>query len=207
MFDKIIPASVSQTSSRAYFVSMNFLDIFFLIPLVWGFWRGFIKGLVVEAATLISFGLAVFGAIKLSDALAGWLKNSLEWKSEYLPIIAFVIVFLGILIIVYFITKMIERAVEAAALGVVNKLAGGAFGMLKFALVVSLILFIIEAVEKNVKVIPAEKKEGSLLYKPMAAVAPMLIPGLKDSKIGEMIPNKDSVEVGVDVNVKLKEKE
>jgi membrane protein required for colicin V production len=194
-----------HTCGRSYFAAMNFLDILFLIPLVWGFWRGFMKGLVVEAATLISFGLAVYGSIKLSDLLAGWMKDSLEWKSEYLPIIAFITIFLGILIIVYFITKMIEKAVESAALGVVNKIAGGAFGMLKFALVVSLILFVIEAVEKNVKVIPQEKKDGSLLYHPMAAVAPTVIPGLKDSRIGDMIPNKDSVEVGVDVNVKVKE--
>lgn len=183
---------------------MNFLDIFFIIPLVWGFWRGFIKGLVVEAATLISFGLAVYGAVKLSDSLAGYLKESQGWTTEYLPVIAFAAIFLLVLIIVYFITKLVERAVEAAALGVVNKLAGAAFGMLKFALVMSLILFVIEAVEKNISVIPPDKKEGSLLYKPIAAVAPTVIPGLKDSRLGEMIPNKDSVEVGVDVNVKLK---
>lgn len=178
--------------------------MFFLIPLVWGFWRGFMKGLVIEAATLLSFGLAVFCAIKLSDALTGWLKNSFGWKTEYLPIISFTIIFLGVLIGVYFVAKLAEKAVEAAALGIVNKLAGGAFGMLKFALVVSLILFIINAAEKNVKIIPDEKKEGSLLYKPMAAVAPMLIPGLKDSRIGEMIPDKDSVGVDVNMDVKMK---
>jgi membrane protein required for colicin V production len=181
---------------------MNYLDIFFLIPLIWGFWRGFIKGLVLEAATLLSFGLAVYAAIKLSDALAGWMKDSLGWKTEYLPIIAFTVIFLGILILVYFAAKLVERAVDAAALGIVNKLAGGAFGMLKFALIVSLLLFLVEAVEKNTTIIPFNKKNGSLLYKPMAAVAPMLIPGLKDSRIGEMIPDKDSV--GVNVEVKLK---
>lgn len=184
---------------------MNVLDIFFIIPLVWGFWRGFIKGLVVEAATLISFGMAVYGAVKLSDSLAGYLKDSRGWTTEYLPVIAFAGIFLVVLIIVYFITKLVERAVEAAALGVVNKLAGAAFGMLKFALVMSLIIFVIEAVEKNISVIPAEKKEGSLLYRPIAAVAPTVIPGLKESRLGEMIPNKDSVEVGIDVNVKLKD--
>jgi membrane protein required for colicin V production len=186
---------------------MNFLDIFFIIPLVWGFWRGFIKGLVVEAATVVSFGLGVYGGIKLSDGVAGLLKEWLGWDSEYLPIIAFSITFLGILIGMYFITKLVERAVDGAALGIVNKLAGGAFGALKFAMLVSLILFVIEAVEKNIKVIPLDKKEGSLLYKPMASVAPMIIPGLNDSKIGDMIPDKDSVEVGVDVNVKLNEKD
>lgn len=184
---------------------MNYLDIFFIIPLVWGFWRGFIKGLVVEAATVISFGLGVYGGIKLSDTVADLLRKWFGWNSEYLPVIAFAVTFLGILIGMYFVTRLVEKAVDGAALGMVNKLAGGAFGALKFAMVVSLILFVVEAIEKNISVIPADKKEGSLLYRPMASVAPLIIPGLKDSRLGDMIPNKDSLEVGVDVNVKVKE--
>ena len=63
----------------------------------------------------------------------------------------------------------------------------------------------IDAVEKSVTVIPPEIKDNSLLYRPVATVAPKVIPGLRDSDLGKMIPKKEDVEVGVDVNVKLKD--
>lgn len=160
---------------------MNWLDIVLAIPLVWGLYKGFTKGLILEAATLVALGLGIYGAMRFSNFSAGFLKTQLGWSSTYLPVVSLAVTFLGIIILVYLIAKLIESAVKAAALGPFNKLAGAAFGVLKFALIFSVLIFIVKAVEKNIEVIPKEIKTASILFEPVASIAPMVIPGLDKS--------------------------
>lgn len=189
----------------AYFSGMNFFDLLILIPVLWGFWRGFTKGIIMEAATLAAFFLGVWGGIHLSDKLAALIRGWMDSQSEYIPLIAFALVFVGILMAVYGVAKLVDRVAEGAALSSVNKIAGGLFGALKFVLVLSVLFFVLDAVQKSVPLLPPQIKEGSLLYAPVARVAPIVIPGLRDSDLGSMIPTKDDVEVDVDVNLRLKD--
>lgn len=184
---------------------MNFIDILIIIPVLWGFWRGFMKGVVMEVATLVAFFLGVWGGMKFSDLIAGYIREWFTTESPYVPLIAFGLVFVAILIAVFALARFIDKSMEKSTLTIFNKLAGGAFGGFKFLLILSVLFFVVDAVEKSVTVIPPEIKDNSLLYRPVASVAPKVIPGLRDSDLGKMIPDKDDVEVGVDVNVKLKE--
>lgn len=166
---------------------MNYIDIILIIPLLWGLYKGFTKGLIIEAASIIALGLAIWGGIKFSDFLTGYIHEHFSWNTKYLPVVSFAIIFLGILILVYAIAKLIERLVKAVSLGFVNKLAGGIFGMLKFGLILSVIIFVLNAIERSVHVIPSEIKQKSLLYEPVGKIAPVIIPGLRESKLGEMM--------------------
>ncbi|MFM2018273.1 MAG: hypothetical protein RL007_1929 [Bacteroidota bacterium] len=184
---------------------MNFIDILIIIPVLWGFWRGFMKGVVMEVATLVAFFLGVWGGMKFSDLIAGYIREWFTTESPYVPLIAFGLVFVAILIAVFALARFIDKSMEKSPLTIFNKLAGGAFGGFKFLLILSVLFFVVDAVEKSVTVIPPDIKDNSLLYRPVASVAPKVIPGLRESDLGKMIPDKDDVEVGVDVNVKLKE--
>lgn len=183
---------------------MNYIDIILCIPLVWGLYKGFTKGLIIEAASLLAFGLGVLGGIHFSDFSANKISEWFNWESPYLPIISFAITFLIIVIVVYFFAKLIQRMVEGMALGAINKIGGALFGSLKFALVMSVVIFILNAVEKSYPVVSFEAKNESLLYEPIGKIAPLLIPTLKDSKIAELIPAEKDIDI--DVNIDLKEK-
>ena len=180
---------------------MNYLDILLCIPLVWGLYKGFTKGLIVEAATLVAFGLGVWGGIHFSDYIAHKISGWFNWQSPYLPVVSFAVTFLAIIIIVYFIAKLVQRMVEGMALSVINKIGGAVFGALKFAIVMSVIIFMIDALEESYPMISFKTKEESLLYKPIGKIAPMLIPSLNKSKVAHLLPKPD-----VDVEIKLKER-
>lgn len=181
---------------------MNYIDIILCIPIVWGLYKGFTKGLIVEAATFVAFGLGVWGGIHFSDLIAAKLKEGFSWDSPYLPIISFAVTFLAIVILIYFIAKMIQRMVEGMALSAVNKIGGAVFGALKFAMVMSVAIFVIDALEESYPMISFKTKEESLLYKPVGKIAPTLIPALNKNKVAAMLPKTDSVEVEVDVKLK-----
>lgn len=167
---------------------VNYIDIILIIPLLWGLYKGFTKGLIIEAASIIALGLAIWGGIKFSDFLTGYIHGHFSWNTKYLPIISFAVIFLGILVGVYAIAKLIERLVKAVSLGFINKLAGGIFGMLKFGLIMSVIIFVLNAIEKNIQIIPSEIKQKSLLYEPIGKIAPIIIPGLKESRLNQILP-------------------
>lgn len=180
---------------------MNYIDIIICIPLVWGLYKGFTKGLIVEAATIVAFGFGVWGGIHFSDFLARKLGEWFDWQSPYLPLIAFALVFLGIVVFVYFVAKMIQKMVDGVALSAINKIGGALFGSLKFAMVLSVLIFMMDAVEESYPLVSFKTKESSLLYRPIGKIAPTLIPALNKSKVAELMPKAEDVDVKVDVKL------
>ena len=174
---------------------MNWIDIVICIPLVWGFYKGFTKGLIIELATMVALGSGVWLAMKFSELLSSFAKAHWGWDAKYLPVISFCCILLGVLILVYFVGKLVTRVVKAAALGWLNKILGAAFGVLKFALIISILCFVMDAVEKSYPMVTSETKNSSLLYRPVAKIAPFLIPGLKDSKLTVITAGTDSIVV------------
>jgi membrane protein required for colicin V production len=164
---------------------MNAIDIVILIPVLWGFWRGFMKGAIMEAATFVAFFLGVWGGIHLSDGVASLIHKWTDSQSPYIPLISFALVFVAILAGVFFVAKMVEKLAKKSALSLVNKLLGGAIGGMKFLLLLSVLFFVVDAIEKKIEIIPPSMKDKSLLYRPVAKVAPMIIPGLGESSLSD----------------------
>ena len=63
---------------------MHYIDIVILIPLLWGAYRGFMKGFIVSISTFLALILGVYGAINFSD-----------FVSKFLIIISVVILIIG----------------------------------------------------------------------------------------------------------------
>ena len=80
---------------------------------------------------------------------------------------------------------MLNKLIDAIALGIVNRLLGVLFSVLKIAFIVSIILVLINKADNKYNFIPDETKENSLLYKPLSNFAPMIFPYLNFEKIKE----------------------
>ena len=70
--------------------------------------------------------------------------------------------------------------IDFLALGVLNRLLGGTFSTLKYALLLSFALFAINTIDKNKTWIEEETSESSYLHSPIASIAPTLIPMISD---------------------------
>ncbi|HTL82550.1 MAG TPA: CvpA family protein [Bacteroidia bacterium] len=181
---------------------MNAIDIIILIPILWGFWRGYTKGAIMAAATLAAFFLGVWGGIHLSDGLAALIIKWTGSESPYIPLISFALVFVGILFAVYGVAKMVDRVFEKSALGIINKLLGGVVGCFKYVFIISVLFFVIDSLEKKIEIIPAKMKDSSLLYRPVSSIAPTIIPGLKNTDLAKLMDHADTVEVHVKLPLK-----
>lgn len=162
---------------------MNYFDILFVIPLLWGAYKGFTKGFVLEIASIIALGLGVWGGLKFSYLSAEYLSKAFDIAENIMPLISFSTTFILIVIVVFSLAKIIDGTIKKAALGIVNRLIGLVFGCLKFAFILSIILNIVNVFNKEIEFITSEKKEDSLLYKPIEKISQLLIPGLKELKL------------------------
>ena len=164
---------------------MNYIDIIIAIPLIWGLYQGFSKGLIISAASLAALVLGVYGAIKFSHITSFYLINNFDLSDKYLPIIAFAVTFVAIVVLVHMLAKMLDKLVKAVALGFVNRITGMAFNVIKYAFLISIVIGIFEGFDKKMNFIPKDMKEQSLLYEPLSAIAPIIFPYLNFEKIKE----------------------
>lgn len=161
---------------------MNFIDICIGVPLLWAIYRGFTKGFILAIASLIGLWLGIWGSIRFSSYLIPLLKDKFEITSTYLPIAAFFITFLLIILLIYLLALLIQKAVEGMALGVFNKIAGAVFNFLKYALLMSVFISILNGVEQYHPILPPKLKKESVLYNTMGKFAPAIIPSFNEFK-------------------------
>ena len=144
---------------------MNYIDIVILLFLLYGAFRGFSKGLIIEVATLAGLILGVFIAIRYSPFTEGILKDFLNITSRYLSYIALAVTFLLVVIVVYLLGKMLTRLVNIISLGLVNKLLG-TLGIAKYFIMVCVLLMIVDALNDKFHFISEETRENGLLFDP-----------------------------------------
>lgn len=177
---------------------MNYIDIILIIPIIWFAYQGFKRGLIIELASLVALVLGIYAAIYLSGYAASFLENNFDIGSRYLPVISFIITFIIVVVIVHLIGRILEKLINMVALGFLNKLAGGIFGIFKAALFISIVLLVIHHFDD--KWISNEKRESSLLYKPIASIAPFLWDILEDfdfdgKEINKLKKNAEDIEI------------
>ena len=169
---------------------MNILDIIFLVPLLFALYRGFKKGLIHMAASLVALVLGIIGAIKLRPLFASLLDSLFDISSDYMNVIAFSVAFVSIVLVVHLVAFVVEKLIKAVALSFVNRLLGMGFGLLVTAFVISMILWPVNQVNGEKQIIKPERIEGSFLYKPLSAFAPAVFPYLKKQDWKEFIPKR-----------------
>lgn len=144
---------------------MNILDIIIGIPLLWAIYRGYTKGFIIEISTLIALIVGIWGTIHFSEFTATFIREELNFTSDYLKHISFVLTFLIIVIIINLLARTLEKIVEAVALGIVNRLLGALFCLVKTGLIVSVLVFFFSFLDQKNNIVSSETKDSSILYK------------------------------------------
>jgi len=103
--------------------------------------------------------------------------------SQYLPVVAFTITFLVILVLVFAAGKVVEKIVNLAALKLVNKSLGAAFGVLKTLLILSVLIVIVESYDNKLNFVPEDTKNTSMLYNPLLNFANQVLPEIEKNNL------------------------
>ncbi|MBI5858961.1 MAG: CvpA family protein [Sphingobacteriales bacterium] len=155
------------------------LDIIYAIIIVLAVLHGYRQGLIVGLFSLIAIIIGLAAAMKLSAVVADYIGKSINISQEWLPLIAFALVFLLVLLIIRWAAKGMERTIEIAMLGWVNRLGGIIFYVAIYTIVFSVLLFYAE----QMRLIQAETIHKSATYTFVQPWGPKVIDGF-----GAVIP-------------------
>ncbi|MDR2910975.1 MAG: CvpA family protein [Bacteroidales bacterium] len=157
---------------------MNYIDIIILLLLFFSAINGLRNGFVAEAVSFAALIVGILGAIKFSGITSEFLIENLSMKSEHLGIISFIATFLIIVILVYIIGSFIKKLVGIVLPGIIDHLAGLIFGIIKSALILSVILIVFDKIDNSVHILSEDTKTKSRLYEPVRSFAPSIFPFL-----------------------------
>lgn len=155
------------------------IDIIVVIILILAAIKGFRQGLIVALFSVIAFIVGLAAAIKLSVVVAGYIGQAVNVSDKWLPIISFAVVFLVVVILVRLGAKFIQKSVELAMLGWINRLGGILLYAALYVLIFSILLFYAE----QLSLIKPETIKESVTYEYIQPWGPKLMDGL-----GKIIP-------------------
>ncbi len=155
------------------------LDLIFAVLLILAILKGYQRGLVVGLFSLIAVIIGLAAAMKLSTVVAGYIGKAVKVSDEWLPIISFAVVFLIVILLIRLGAKAIEKTIEVAMLGWVNKIGGIILFAAIYITVFSVLLFYAE----QMKLLQPDTINKSVTYSFVQPWGPKAINGF-----GSIIP-------------------
>jgi membrane protein required for colicin V production len=168
-------------------MNMNLIDVVIAMVLILGFVRGSMRGFIVELASLVALVAGIYGAIHFSYYALDFLKDYVTWEEHYIQLAAFAITFLAIVLFILLIGRLLTKLAGLIALGILNRILGGLFGIVKFAFILSVIIMFLEGINSNIGFLEDEYIETSIFYEPVKSIAPMILPPLLEEYHGNKV--------------------
>lgn len=155
---------------------MVWIDALIGLLLILELLKGLKNGLASEAGTIIGIVLGFLVASASGNIMANFLlpvcKNSPQWSAVF----GFLLTFVAVLALVLIFAKLFEGTLSALSLGWLNKAGGAVFCLLRGMLVLSIIINLYQAIDKDCSLIGKERAKASVFYKPIRNFAPMIFP-------------------------------
>lgn len=123
---------------------MNAFDIIVAVILAYSLIRGLFRGLVKELASIIGVLGGFFAAYSYYHVAAGYLSGLIS-NLAYRNILAFLIIFCGVVVLVNVLAIIIKYLLRIVFLGWLDRLGGVGFGVVKGVLIVSVVFLALTA--------------------------------------------------------------
>lgn len=176
---------------------MTTIDIIILVIVGIGAVLGFIKGFIKQLASLLGLIVGLLAAKALYASAAEKLCPALTDSMTFAQILAFVLIWIAVPLAFTLIAALLTKAMEAVSLGWVNRWLGLGLGALKYLLLVSLLIGVLEFIDSDNSLIDKTKKKESVLYYPMESFAGIFFPVAKT--VAEEFVNGDLDKLSVDL--------
>lgn len=151
------------------------IDILALILIVYGFYKGYSRGLINTVFDTLSIVIAIVASLKLSPLIIDVLDKVFKLNPGISFILGFVITFFIIMIFIRFIGKKLESVLKAVKINFVNQIAGGLVMAMVFAILFSGLLWL----SNEVSLLPQKTKDQSITYPVLHTLPDVTIKTLK----------------------------
>jgi membrane protein required for colicin V production len=161
---------------------MNIIDLIIIIPLLWGAWRGYKKGLLIEIIGVAAFIIGLIIGFKFLGIGMNFLAPHIGERitNQFLPYLTFSIIFFPTIFLINKMGWMLRKALRMTILGTIDGFAGAIVGVFMWVFGLSTLLWILTTMDVK---IPSKETKDSVLLPYLKDVAPTVI-----SKASDWIP-------------------
>ena len=159
---------------------MTIIDIILLVVIGAGAVIGFIKGFIKQLASILGLIVGLLAAKALYVSVAERVFSKITDSMTFAQILAFGVIWIVVPLLFLLVAALLTKAMEAVSLGWLNRWLGAGLGALKFLLLVSLLICVVEFIDSDNTMIDRTMKEESVLYYPIESFAGMFFPAAKE---------------------------
>jgi membrane protein required for colicin V production len=154
----LILIDLLKINSFSTFYSVKVIDIFILLPILWGAFIGYQRGIIIEVISILAFIISVIIGFKTLGVASDWLSPYMTSKvtDRVLPYVGFGAVFFPIVYLINKLGWVLRKSIKATVLGQFDSLVGALVGGMTWAL--GLVLFCGLARRLECKFLPKTRK-------------------------------------------------
>ncbi len=160
---------------------MSWLDGVIIIVLAYGLIRGLFKGFFREFFQLLGIVLAVIIAFRYFPTLGNYLVSLFHWPLMLANGVGFLLISFAVAGVCYLLGRLLRRATRFLAIRWLDIIGGGGFGILKLALILSLLLnasLLLSSSLPSLKEKIIKEFDKTVLAGPVVDLAPTLYRGI-----------------------------
>lgn len=171
---------------------MTVIDIIILIAIGAGIVTGSMKGFIRQLASILGLVVGLLAAKALYASLADRLCPAVTDSMTVAQVLSFMVIWIAVPLIFAVVASVLTKAMEVVSLGWLNRLLGAGLGGLKYLLLVSLLICVIEFIDADGHLISKTKKDSSLLYYPVETFVGIFFPAAKEITQQYIFNNNDA---------------
>jgi membrane protein required for colicin V production len=153
---------------------MKLIDILILLPILWGAFIGYQRGIIIEVISIAAFVLSVMIGFRIlgyaTDLISPFISNRLTEK--LMPYIGFGAVFFPIVFLINKLGWLLRKSIRYTVFGSFDSLAGAIVGAFTWAFGISIFLWLTSSI--GIK-LPPKETENTYLYPIVKPLAPKVI--------------------------------
>lgn len=159
---------------------MHSIDYLIIVLLIWGIFRGYVKGLLLQVAHLLSFLMIILFGLRLSVYLSIYFVEVLSLSTWFLPVISFLIVVILLLFLGWATGKILTGFIKLTPAAWLNSIGGAILGLLKMSLIIGFMLRFLYAVDNEENIITPNLKKQSITMEPLVSMTFFVEPIFED---------------------------
>jgi membrane protein required for colicin V production len=160
---------------------MNVTDLLLLLPLAYGAYTGFRRGVLVEIIAVVAFVVSLILGFKLLNEVIGLVAPYVgeSVSRRFLPYIGFSGIFVTTIFLINRFGWLLRKSLRYTVFGSFDSMAGAAVGLFTYAFGMSVFFWLLATLSINFP--KKQQTEASLVYPVIRPLAPQVMSKLADS--------------------------
>jgi membrane protein required for colicin V production len=158
---------------------MVWLDVLIALVVLFEIWNGWRNGLVSQIGSILGILLGYAVASITNETMSSFLLPVTHDSILASKVLAFLLTFLAVFALILILSKIFEGFLKVFALDWVNRIAGAFFCLLRGLLLMSIVLSLVQSLDKKGRLLHSQTVEKSILYHPVRGFAPAIFPSMQ----------------------------